>query len=49
MQIYLVTSNKNKLKEFNEILNPEFEIIQKNLDLPELRADSKNYKRTGRL
>ncbi|MCF7861280.1 non-canonical purine NTP pyrophosphatase [Candidatus Woesearchaeota archaeon] len=40
MKIHFVTSNENKVREIALILGSQFEIIQTNLDLPELRADT---------
>lgn len=37
--MYLVTSNKNKVKEFKLILEPEFKVEQIKLEYPELRSD----------
>ena len=38
--IYLVTSNKNKVKEFKEVLEPKFKVEQIEMEYPELRSDN---------
>jgi len=40
MQINLVTSNKNKVKEFKIILGNQININHINLEYPELRSDN---------
>jgi XTP/dITP diphosphohydrolase len=40
MKLYFVTSNEKKVKEIAKVLGSRFEIIQKDLDIPELRADT---------
>ncbi len=37
--IYLVTSNRNKVKEFKEVLEPKIKVEQIEMEYPELRSD----------
>jgi len=39
MELYLITHNKNKIKEFKLLLEPEFKIDVLEFDYPELRSD----------
>ena len=39
MKIYFITCNKNKVKEFKQILEPKIEVEQLAIDYPELRSD----------
>lgn len=39
MKIYFVTCNKNKVKEFKQILEPKVQVEQLPIDYPELRSD----------
>ena len=40
MKLYFITCNKNKVKEFKQILEPEIQVHQLPIDYPELRSDS---------
>jgi len=39
MNIYLVTCNKGKVREFKQILEPKIKVHQLEIDYPELRSD----------
>lgn len=39
MNIYFVTSNKNKVKEFKQILEPKVKVEHLEIEYPELRSD----------
>ena len=40
MKLFFITSNKNTIKEFKQILEPKVEVEQINIDYPELRSDN---------
>jgi len=39
MEIYLITTNKNKVAEFKAVLEPKHNVVQDSYDYPELRSD----------
>lgn len=39
MEIYLITTNKNKVAEFKAVLEPKHDVVQDSYDYPELRSD----------
>ncbi len=39
MKLYFVTCNKDKVKEFKQILEPKIQVEQLEIDYPELRGD----------
>ena len=39
MEIYLITTNKNKVVEFKAVLEPKHKVVQESYDYPELRSD----------
>lgn len=40
MKLYFITGNKNKVREAEKRFGPEFEIIQRDLNPPEIQADT---------